>query len=74
MKNFEFNYRMLHRLATDCEYYLGFGGRDEQVLWAKSVERQIAKMKQLWLELPEDKKPIDLSWDKIRTFELAMAQ
>lgn len=42
-----FDYMLLSRLKSDCEYYLGNGGRMEKVLWAGSVDAQIEKMKEL---------------------------
>ena len=47
------DYRLLDRLRTDCDYYLGAGGRSEKHLWAGSVEKQIAKMRELYAALPE---------------------
>ena len=32
-KDDKFLYMMLDRLRCDCEYFLGFGGRNERRLW-----------------------------------------
>ena len=49
-------YRLLSRLCSDCEYFLGAGQGAEKHLWAGSVKAQIAKMWELYdslLEKPE---------------------
>ena len=50
---FSDQYRLLNRLCADCEYFLGAGQRAEKHLWAGSVEAQIAKMRELYAQLPE---------------------
>lgn len=47
------DYRLLSRLKTDCDYFLGAGGRAEKHLWAGNVREQIAKMRELYAALPE---------------------
>lgn len=49
------DYRLLSRLKADCDYYLGAGGRAEKHLWAGSVEAQIAKMRELYDVLSENR-------------------
>lgn len=44
----EFEYMLLSRLQTDCEYYLAWGNRNEKQLWAGDVVRQLNKMSELW--------------------------
>lgn len=46
-------YRLLGRLKADCDYFLGTGGRAEKHLWAGNVREQIAKMRELYIALPE---------------------
>ena len=43
--NSEYQYMLLDRLKTDCEYFLGNGNRNEKHLWAGSVDAQIKEMK-----------------------------
>lgn len=62
----EFNYMLLGRLQSDCEYFLGYGNRYEGHLWAKSVDDQINKMKELWNNLVA--KPEWLSMEKIEEY------
>jgi hypothetical protein len=67
---FEFEYRLLSRLKSDCEYFLGHGNRCEKHLWAGDVDSQIKKMKELWKMVPE--KPEWLPFDEIIEYEKAM--
>ena len=68
---FNGQYRLLDRLRTDCEYFLGAGQRAEKHLWAGSVEAQIAKMRELYDELPE--KPEWLSTEEIDEYARRMS-
>ena len=43
-----FNYMMLDRLKSDCEYYLGYGGRNAKSLWAHDEQKQIDKMREIY--------------------------
>ena len=65
-----FKYQLLARLKQDCEYYLGFGKRQKKRLWALDEAQQIAKMKELYSELP--KKPEWLSLEEIERYEAVM--
>lgn len=56
----KFNYMMLDRLRQDCEYFLGFGNRNEKRLWAGNVQDQIAEMRKIYDKLPEKPKWISL--------------
>lgn len=66
-----FNYRLLDRLRSDCEYYLGAGQFSEKHLWAGSVEAQISKMRELYAALPE--KPEWLTEQDIDRYETQMS-
>ena len=63
-------YRLLDRLRSDCDYYLGQGGRAEKHLWAGDVEKQIAKMRELYRQLPV--KPEWLTEQDIDDYERRM--
>lgn len=67
-----FRYQLLDRMKTDCNYYLGNGGRHDKYLWAGNVEEQIAYMKALYNSFPDDKKPEWISLDDINEYENAM--
>lgn len=66
----KFNYMMLDRLRTDCEYFLGNGNGYEKHLWAGNVEDQIAEMRKIYDKLPE--KPQWLSLEDIDKYEKDM--
>jgi len=66
----EFEYMMLGRLQTDCDYFLGNGQRSENVLWAETVEQHIAEMKKIWNSL--ENKPEWLTMEQIEDYESQM--
>lgn len=68
----EYDYMLLSRLKSDCEYFLKAGNRAEKHLWAGNVDDQIAKMKELWNSLEE--KPEWLSMEDIENYEKEMKQ
>ncbi len=68
----EFQYMMLDRLRSDCDYYLGYGNRHAGVLARGDEREQIEAMKKLWLEFDEDKKPEWLTWAQILEYEKQM--
>ena len=45
---YKFNYMLLCRLKSDCEYYLGYGGRNAKSLWAHDEQKQIDKMREIY--------------------------
>lgn len=65
-------YRLLDRMRTDCEYYLGNGGRCAKHLWSGNERDHIDNMKALWESFPEDKKPEWLSYEQILSYEKQM--
>lgn len=65
-----FNEQMMFRLVSDCKYYLGHGGRDKNVLWAKNEEDQIFEMRRVYNHLVV--KPRGIADEDIRLFDLAM--
>lgn len=67
-----FNYMMLGRLQADCEYYLGYGGRYANHLWARDEKKQIEEMKRIYNSFTDDKKPEWLTWENILEYEKQM--
>lgn len=67
-----FEYQMLGRLKSDCDYFLGNGNGYEPHLWAGSVERQIEEMRKRWEAFPEGGKPEWLSLEDIDIYEVKM--
>jgi len=68
----KFNYQMLDRLQSDCNYYLGFGNRCTKHLYYKTEQEHIEEMKKLYNNFPTDKKPEWLTYEQILTYEKAM--
>ena len=68
----KFNYQMLSRLQSDCNYFLGNGNRNEKYLWDGSVEVHIDEMKKLYNYFDDNKKPEWLTWDNILSYENEM--
>lgn len=51
-KPYEFQYRLLDRLKSDCDYWLGNGNRNDKNLWAHSPDAQVEKMLNIFEDLP----------------------
>lgn len=69
----KFEYQLLSRLKMDCDYYLGAGDGYEGHLWAKTVEAQIEKMKELYNGFSDAEKPEWISMEDIQQYEAKMA-
>lgn len=67
-----FQYQMLGRMQSDCNYYLSYGNRKPGRLWAGTEAEHIAAMKVLWLSFSEDEKPLWLTWEQILEYEKKM--
>ena len=67
---YSFEYQLLSRLKSDCQYFLGNGNRHEKYLWGLTVADHIAKMKELYQLLPV--KPEWLTLEEIHSFEEKM--
>lgn len=53
-----FDYQLLDRLKTDCDYILGEGGPGAvKYLHQGTIEDQIAKMRELYDDIPDNAKP-----------------
>lgn len=68
----KFRYMMLSRMKQDCDYYLGYGNRSVNHLWADNEKEQIENMKALWNSFPEEDKPEWLTWEEILEYERRM--
>ena len=62
-----FNYQMLSRLQTDCDYWLGYGNKCDKHLWAGNPQEQIKEMRRIYDLLPE--KPEWLTLEQINEYE-----
>jgi hypothetical protein len=71
---YRFNYMMLSRMQSDCEYFLNYGNRNKSRLWAGSVKEQIEEMKKLHNSFPEGQKPEWLTYEGILDYEKRMSE
>lgn len=53
----KYKYMLLSRMQSDCNYFLGNGGRNEKFLWSGSVKDHIDDMKSLYLSFYEEDRP-----------------
>lgn len=72
--NLEYNYMLLDRLKQDCEYFLGNGNGNVDTLWAKDIDGQITKMKELYNSFTDDEKPEWITIDDINNYEKEMKE
>lgn len=70
MEDNRFNYMLLSRLQSDCDYFLGYGERHVKYLWAGSIDGQITKMRELYKTLPI--KPEWLTMEQISDYAAKM--
>jgi hypothetical protein len=68
----KFNYMMLDRLRSDCDYYLGYGNRCKSRLYYHDEQQHIDHMKELYNGFHEDQKPEWLTWEQILNYEKLM--
>ena len=70
----ENDYRMLGRLKSDCEYFLGYGARNEDALYYKNVAAHCDAMEKLWNSFSEADKPEWLSMEDINEYRHIMTK
>ena len=68
----KFRYMMLSRMKQDCDYYLGYGNRSTNHLWAGNEAAQIANMKALWDSFNQEDKPEWLTKDELLDYAQQM--
>ena len=68
--DYRYYYMLLDRLRQDCNYYLGYGNRHPNSLWAHDEQKQIDKMRELYNMLPE--KPNWISIEDIDNYAKEM--
>lgn len=69
-----FKYRMLGRFYSDCEYYLGFGGRSANCLWAHDEKEQINLMRLIYNSFSKDELPNFITKEDIDRYEKEMCK
>lgn len=68
----EFDYMMLSRYKSDCDYFLGYGNGYEGHLYYHSVNKQIEEMKELYNNFSNEEKPEWLTMEQIEDYEKQM--
>ena len=64
----KFRYMMLSRMKQDCDYYLSYGGRSANHLWAQNETDQSANMVALWKTFDPEDSPEWLTWDELNDY------
>ncbi len=64
----EFRYKLLARMKSDCDYYLGYGGRKSKYLWARNEARQISTMREIYDSFPDREKPEWITLEEIDAY------
>lgn len=68
------DYMMLSRMQGQCDYYLGWGNRNEKHLCYENEKLHIEEMKKLWNSFPEGQKPEWLTYENIVNYEKLMVE
>lgn len=69
-----YNYMMLDRLKTDCDYFLGNGNGCLKDLYYKDIDRHIEEMKKIYNSFLEEEKPEWLSMEDIDNYKEKMEE
>ena len=64
----QYDYMMLGRLQSDCNYFLGCGNGCEGHLYYKDVNKHCDEMKKLYESFAEDEKPEWLTLEQIEKY------
>jgi hypothetical protein len=67
-----FDYAMLDRMKSQCDYYLGYGNRNKKHLACDTEQEHIDAMKRRWNNFPVDQKPEWLTFEQILNYEKLM--
>lgn len=68
----QYNYMMLDRLRTDCDYFLGNGNGFIGHLYYKDVDKHITEMKKIYNSFSEEEKPEWINLKDIEKYETRM--
>ena len=68
----DFDYMMLDRMRSDCDYFLGNGNGYEGHLMYGSVEKICDEMERLWKSFSDEDKPEWLSLEQIKEYRVKM--
>lgn len=70
----EFDYMMLSRMQSDCDYFLGNGNGYEGHLYGGSVEAICDEMEHLWKSFTDEEKPEWLTLEQITEYRKQMLE
>ncbi|MGL5254548.1 MAG: LPD11 domain-containing protein [Brevinema sp.] len=70
----KFQYMMLGRLKSDCDFYLGHGNRYPARLWNGDEKEHLEHMKEIWNGFSETEKPEWLTLEQIQEYEKKMLE
>ena len=68
----EFDYMMLDRLKSDCDYFLGYGAGSEGNLYYQDVNKHCNEMKKLYDSFSDTEKPVWLTAEQIEKYKTDM--
>lgn len=70
----EFDYMMLSRYKSDCDYFLGYGNGYEGHLYFKEVNEHCNEMKKLYESFADEDKPEWLTAEQIEEYRVKMIE
>ena len=70
----EFDYMMLSRYKSDCDYFLGYGNGYEGHLYFKEVNEHCNEMKKLYESFADEDKPKWLTAEQIEEYRMKMIE
>ena len=70
----EFDYMMLSRYKSDCDYFLGYGNGYEGHLYYKEVNKHCDEMKKLYDSFSDEDKPEWLTAEQIEQYRTDMLE
>lgn len=68
----EFDYQLLGRYKSDCDYFLGYGNGYEGHLYFKDVTTHCDEMKKLYDSFSDEDKPLWITSEQIEDYRLKM--
>ena len=70
----EYDYMMLSRYQSDCNYFLGYGNGYEGHLYFKEVNKHCDEMKKLYDSFSDEEKPEWLTAEQIEQYRIDMLE
>ena len=68
-----FRYQLLGRMQRDCEYWLGYGGRNDKKLWALEKNEHLKLMGELLESFSPEEKPTWLTPEQLAEYVYRMS-